>query len=58
MKINKPTTVITMIYIEDLKRFINKWRYIFKTIGYENVSVSIANAQTGLENELESIGQL
>lgn len=48
--------IIQLIYKEDLKRFVNKWRKLFREIGYGDISVAISNAQVGLERELESIG--
>ena len=51
----KTIEAIKIIYKEDLKHFCNKWRKLFEKIGYENVAVSIANAQVGVENELKYI---
>lgn len=49
----KTIEIVEKIYIEDLRHFCNKWRKLFDEINYNNVSVTIANIQTGIEQELE-----
>lgn len=47
--------IIFIMYREDLKNFVQKYRDIFNKIGYLNVPTSVANSLLPLEDALEQV---
>ena len=47
--------VLFITFREDLKRFVDKWETVFKTVGYLSVPTTIANAMVSIEEELKYV---
>ena len=47
--------LLFIIFREDLKRFVDKWRTVFDTVGYLDVPTASSNAMVALERELKFV---
>lgn len=47
--------VIFIMYREDLKNFIQKYKNIFNKIGYNNAPISVCNSLLPLKDALEQV---
>ena len=44
-----------IVYREELKTIVNKWKTIFNTIGYLNVPTSVANSFLSIKDALSQV---